>query len=97
MTTNCAIIKGNLLKVTGYTGDGWFEYAEAITDNNGCLIGIHYYRRNNGWVIDSHYMCVEEFADESDLIASPIELAIEWVNTIDLTDEELDLLVSEID
>ena len=66
----------------GYTGDGWYEYAEPVFNDSGFLIGIYTYRRNNGWTIDEKLYALYEYAEEGDIIMSPVELAIAWLGYI---------------
>lgn len=65
-----------------YTGDGWYEYVEPVFNDSGFLVGIYNYRRNNGWTIDEKVYSLYEYADEGDIIMSPVELAIAWLGYI---------------
>ena len=91
------LFKGHVLtKCIGYTGSGWYEYADALI-NNGYLVGIHYYRCCRGWAIDNRYECLYEFADDGDWIVSSAELARDWISLEDLSDYELARIADEVD
>ncbi len=98
MTTSSIIFKGTTTtKCIGYTGSGWYEYADVIMDADK-VVGIHYYRENGrGWTIDSRYECLAAYAEDDDWIVTPVELARNWTSLTDLNDEELYRLIAEVD